>query len=118
MSDVQKEFGEFFSERDLFLMQEAMSAGHYYESLGDWLSEIIADGGYIVAQHLSHDADKKKAARAQGAEPVGFIQSGGIKSLRHGHPARIYPCGCAPSPLESHFYVYAQPPKPEVEGYE
>jgi|GEM_PF-2275629 len=109
MSDVQKEFGEFFSERDLFLMQEAMSAGHYYESLGDWLSEIIADGGYIVAQHLSHDADKKKAARAQGAEPVGFIQSGGIKSLRH---------GCAPSPLESHFYVYAQPPKPEVEGYE
>lgn len=76
MSDMREGFGEYFSERDLFLMLEAMKAGHHYESLEEWLSEIIADGGYIVAQHLSHDADKKHAARAQGeVEPVGTITS-------------------------------------------
>lgn len=49
---------EYFSERDMFLMKEALNAGQYYESLGAWLDEVISDGGHIVAQHLAHDANQ------------------------------------------------------------
>lgn len=49
---------EQFSEREMFLMKEALNAGRHYESLGDWLDEAISDAGHIVAQHLAHDADR------------------------------------------------------------
>lgn len=71
MGPVDPEAREsLFSERDLFLMKEAMNAGQYYESLEDWLGEVISDGGHTVEQHLAHDAHQKQAARAQGGQAV------------------------------------------------
>lgn len=71
MSDIER---EYFSERDVSLMREAFKAGQHYDSLGDWLEDVIDDMGHVVAQHLSHDADQKQAARQAPAsgevEPV------------------------------------------------
>lgn len=56
---------EYFTDREMFLMKQAMivgmdygKAGIFYESLNDWLNEVISDGGHIVAQLLKHDADR------------------------------------------------------------
>ena len=53
----------------------------------------------------------------QGAEPVGFVQGGGLEQLSKGHPAKIYPKNVTPSPLEPHTFVYTrpQPAQPAVE---
>ena len=58
-----------FTEREKFLMREAMKAGTYYRDLDSWLNESIADGGHIVADQLSHDADLVAAALNKAAEP-------------------------------------------------
>jgi len=57
--------------------------------------------------------DELQAARQGGeVEPVGFVQSNGMRSLRQGHPAKIYPKGVAASPFESRTFVYTRPPAP------
>lgn len=47
------------TDRERFLMQEAMKAADNYDGdLEYWLNEVIDDLGHTVEQHLSHDADK------------------------------------------------------------
>lgn len=46
------------TDREKFLMREAMDQGEYYKSLDDWLGEVISDAGHTVEQNLVHDADR------------------------------------------------------------
>ena len=45
-----------FTERELFLMREAMKAGAYYHDLDQWLDEVISDAGHTVEQSLNFDS--------------------------------------------------------------
>lgn len=67
---------------------------------------------YPVTQDawLIWQESQEQAARAQDEEPLGFVQSDGLRSLMQGHPARVYPVGVAPSPFKTRTFVYTRPP--------
>ena len=46
------------TEREKYLMQQAMHAAPFYRDLDQWLDEVISDVGHTVEQHLSYDADQ------------------------------------------------------------
>ena len=47
------------TDRELFLMREAMKAAtHYGEDLERWLCEPVSEHGHIVEHHLNADADR------------------------------------------------------------
>jgi len=48
------------TQRERFLMREAMKAAEHYGDLEKWLSEPVDDAGHTVEQHLSYDADNLK----------------------------------------------------------
>jgi len=56
------------SDREKFLMREAMKSASYYPDLDSWLKEVISDVGHTVEQHLSHDADRH-ALRLSDMDP-------------------------------------------------
>ena len=45
------------TDREKFLMRQAMNAAFYYEDLDQWLNEVISDVGHTVEQNLDYDAD-------------------------------------------------------------
>ncbi len=45
------------TERERFLMQQAMAAAEYYDCVKDWIDETIDDQGHTVAQFINHEAD-------------------------------------------------------------
>ena len=46
------------SEREKYLMREAMKASSFYKNLDSWLNEVISDAGNTVEEHLDHDATR------------------------------------------------------------
>jgi hypothetical protein len=50
----------YLADREKFLMTQAMSAGSYYNDLGQWLGEVIDDVGHTVEQNLVYDANNIK----------------------------------------------------------
>ena len=46
------------TEREKFLMREAMHAAPFYSDLDQWINEVISDVGHTVEQHLDYDADR------------------------------------------------------------
>ena len=46
------------TEREKFLMREAVKASEYYKDLESWLDETIDDVGHTVEQYLDWDADR------------------------------------------------------------
>ncbi len=46
------------SEREKFLMREAMKSAEYHTDLEEWLEEVISDSGHTVEQNLDHDANQ------------------------------------------------------------
>ena len=45
------------SEREKFLMRQAIEASAYYKHVDKWLSETIIDQGHTVEMHLNFDAN-------------------------------------------------------------
>jgi hypothetical protein len=45
------------TDRERWLMRQAVGATTYYKSIDDWLDEVISDSGHTVADHLDYDAD-------------------------------------------------------------
>ena len=45
------------SERERFLMRQAMAASEYYHSLESWMGEVIDDSGHTAEQFINHEAD-------------------------------------------------------------
>jgi len=45
------------TEREKYLMQQAMWAAPFYSDLEQWISEVISDSGHTVEQSLDQDAD-------------------------------------------------------------
>lgn len=64
-------------------MREADKAGHHYETLDQWLDEIISDGGHYVAQHLAHDAERLYG-HPEKSGPKGDIQAAGNLQFEEG----------------------------------
>jgi len=56
------------TERERFLMREAMKAGSYLQgsNLDAWLNERIDDVGHTVADRLGHDANVKFPRERKG----------------------------------------------------
>jgi hypothetical protein len=46
------------TDREKFLMIQWGNTRPYYETLEDWLTEVIDDVGHTVEQELSDDADQ------------------------------------------------------------
>jgi hypothetical protein len=46
------------TDREKFLMIQWGKTRSYYETLEDWLTEVIDDVGHTVEQQLSFDADQ------------------------------------------------------------
>ena len=64
------------SDREKFLMQQAMDAAEYYPDLDSWINEIIAEGGYTVEQHLSFDADQHALSKlTELSQSIGMYDS-------------------------------------------
>jgi hypothetical protein len=46
------------TDREKFLMIQWGNTRPYYETVEDWLNEVIDDVGHTVEQELSYDADQ------------------------------------------------------------
>lgn len=59
LEDATAKDVNFISDREKFLMKEAMSMSQrgYYKNLDEWLSDVIDHCGHTVEMLLSHDAD-------------------------------------------------------------
>jgi hypothetical protein len=51
-----------FSERDMYLMEAAFSAGSHYGDVSGWINDSISDCGHVVGQLLLHEANGKLSA--------------------------------------------------------
>ena len=55
-----KQQPEGVTEREKFLMREAMKAATNYDYLEEWLNEVVDDAGHTVEQLLDHEAPKQE----------------------------------------------------------
>lgn len=46
------------TEREKFLMEQAMIAGEFYNTVDDWLADIIDDYGHTVENQLAENAEE------------------------------------------------------------
>ena len=83
----------------------------------DWPNYEATWSAIQQIEEGTYDPDELDKALARVAEleadssqcqAVGFIQSDGMRQLSQGHPARIYPPGCMPSPFEKITHVYTR----------
>ena len=48
------------TEREKFLMREAMKAATNYDYLEEWLNDVVDNPGHTVEQLLDHEAPKQE----------------------------------------------------------
>ena len=48
------------TEREKFLMPEAMKTATNYDYLEEWLNDVVDDAGHTVEQLLDHEAPKQE----------------------------------------------------------
>ena len=101
------------SDRDEFEKLFQAPKGIYWNDISEQYDGLPGSVGLDEIESYQARWEGWQAARQGGeVEPVGFVQSDGMRSLRQGHPAKIYPKGVAASPFESRTFVYTHPPAP------
>ena len=46
-----------FTNREMFLMRQAVKAGSFYGDIDKWLDTVISDAGNTVSEQLAHHAE-------------------------------------------------------------